>query len=103
MKEKKNPKTIVYVILALLFLTDWVIFPLVLFGGLGYLLFRLMKSSQSPRKPQTRQDPQPAFDECPTGWFCFHRDKGEHHVRRGRDMDPWDRPDIDIRKYQRNR
>jgi hypothetical protein len=35
--------------------------------------------------------------------FCRHTDKSEHHVRRGKEIDPWDRPDIDISKYQRNR
>ena len=48
----------------------------------------------------TRQE---SFDECPQSFFCRHKDKSEHHVRRGKEVDPWDRPDIDIRKYQRNR
>ena len=58
----------------------------------------------SRQKSRTQQPPvrrEPAFDECPQGFFCFHRDKGEHHVRRGKEIDPWDRPDIDISKYQR--
>ncbi len=46
------------------------------------------------RKPE-------ALDDCPKPLFCFHKDKGEHHVQRGKEIDPWDRPDIDIRKYQR--
>ena len=33
--------------------------------------------------------------------FCRHDDKAIHHVGRGKEVDPWDRPDIDIRKYQR--
>ena len=33
--------------------------------------------------------------------FCFHDDKAIHHVARGKEIDPWDRPDIDISKYQR--
>ena len=33
--------------------------------------------------------------------FCFHKDKAIHHVGRGKEIDPWDRPDIDISKYQR--
>ena len=33
--------------------------------------------------------------------FCFHEDKSIHHVGRGKEIDPWDRPDIDISKYQR--
>lgn len=42
-----------------------------------------------------------ALDDCPSQKFCFHKDKGEHHVARGKEIDPWDRPDIDISKYQR--
>lgn len=33
--------------------------------------------------------------------FCRHDDQAIHHVGRGREIDPWDRPDIDISKYQR--
>ena len=42
-----------------------------------------------------------AWDKRIQDLFCFHKDKAFHHVRRGREIDPWDRPDIDIRKYQR--
>ena len=42
-----------------------------------------------------------AFDEKRRKIFCFHDDKAIHHVRRGKEIDPWDRPDIDISKYQR--
>ena len=52
------------------------------------------------KKNQSGTSEEPAFDSCPKT-FCFHRDKGEHHVRKGREIDPWDRPDIDISKYQR--
>ena len=41
------------------------------------------------------------MDDCPKKLFCFHKDKGEHHIRKDREIDPWDRPDIDISKYQR--
>jgi hypothetical protein len=47
-----------------------------------------------------RKKAEQPFDDCPKP-LCFHRDKGEHHVVRGREIDPWDRPDIDISKYQR--
>lgn len=33
--------------------------------------------------------------------FCRHKDKAIHHVGQGKEVDPWDRPDIDISKYQR--
>ena len=42
-----------------------------------------------------------AFDEKLQQLFCRHDDKAFHHVSRGREIDPWDRPDIDISKYQR--
>ena len=56
------------------------------------------KGSAAAQKPASRQEP--AFDDCPKP-FCFHKDKDEHHVRKGKELDPWDRPDIDIRKSQR--
>jgi len=42
-----------------------------------------------------------AFDEKRQKLFCRHEDKAIHHVGRGKEIDPWDRPDIDISKYQR--
>ena len=61
-----------------------------------------MASSQevTTANPQA-STPAAKVDDCPKPVFCFHKDKGEHHVRKGKEMDPWDRPDIDIRKYQR--
>jgi len=55
-----------------------------------------LKNTTYDRCPQ-----QKAWDEKVQDLFCFHKDKAFHHVRRGREIDPWDRPDIDIRKYQR--
>ena len=48
-------------------------------------------------RPAKRPTP---VDDCPKP-LCTHKDKGVHHVRRGKEIDPWDRPDIDISKYQR--
>ena len=48
---------------------------------------------------QPTKRPTPAND-CPKP-ICFPDDKAVHHVRRGKEIDPWDRPDIDISKYQR--
>lgn len=42
-----------------------------------------------------------AFDERIRELFCFHKDEAVHHLARGKEVDPWDRPDIDISKYQR--
>ena len=66
-------------------------------GVLAYIGFRIGKKSRRTPKQKSQQIP---FDDCPKP-ICFHKDKGEHHVRRGKEIDPWDRPDIDISKYQR--
>ncbi len=73
--------------------------PIVL---VGWLVYRAARSKGST-PAMTRTSRQKTFDECPKRIFCFHKDKGEHHVRRGKEIDPWDRPDIDISKYQRQR
>lgn len=73
--------------------------PLAIFGGIIYLTIKAISRHQNTPK-QSRQE---KFDDCPQPLFCFHKDKGEHHVRRGKEIDPWDRPDIDISKYQRKR
>lgn len=66
----------------------------------AYLIIRAEKQSKTPPDEKPAASGQrPAVDECPTP-MCFHRDKGEHHLRRGKEIDPWDRPDIDISKYQ---
>ena len=82
--------------------------PLGIFGGIIWLAAKAVgkaqhnpgKSSRTSGRYTTRRS---SFDECPQPIFCFHKDKAEHHVRRGKEIDPWDRPDIDISKYQRNR
>jgi hypothetical protein len=66
-------------------------------GALFYFGIRLSKKGNHTSKQKSQQIP---FDDCPKP-VCFHKDKGEHHVRKGKEIDPWDRPDIDISKYQR--
>jgi hypothetical protein len=62
------------------------------------------KQQAAPTASSTRYTTrQKSFDECNQPVVCRHTDKSEHHVRRGKEIDPWDRPDIDISKYQRNR
>lgn len=56
---------------------------------------RKKKSGSAPAEKRKK-----VFDDCP-GTFCFHKDRGEHHLRKDKEIDPWDRPDIDISKYQR--
>ena len=81
--------------------------PAGVFGGIIWLAIQAVKKNQgtasksdSPARYTTRQE---KFDNCSQPVFCRHTDKSEHHVRRGKEIDPWDRPDIDISKYQRNR
>lgn len=66
-----------------------------------YLLVKARKQTGNTetKKPAPKRQ-SASLDERPKS-FCFHRDKGEHHVRKGKEIDPWDRPDIDISKYQR--
>ena len=101
----KNGKLIVLILVLLL--SAWqIVLPIGIIAGVVYLFVRVAKS-----RPNTGPDfggqkaiEQPApsrKDDCPQRIFCFHKDKGEHHVARGKEIDPWDRPDIDIRKYQR--
>ena len=105
-KKKSSSKSIIGVAVAL-----WLLNPvLLILAGMCYGVYLLIKqiANATPpvRSPPNTAPPvrrQPAFDDCPTGLFCFHRDKGEHHVRHGREIDPWDRPDIDISRYQRRR
>jgi len=79
------------------------------FAPLAILVFFLIrrkkhKESHQRAMENTTFNPcgqEKAFDERIQDLFCFHRDKAIHHVRRGKEIDPWDRPDIDISKYQR--
>lgn len=79
--------------------------PVAILVGIIWLAAKAVNKPRSASKTSstrysTRRD---SFDECPQSFFCRHKDKSEHHVRRGKEIDPWDRPDIDVRKYQRNR
>lgn len=92
-------------ILVLLFTQPMLVIPLVVFGSIIWLIIKIVTRQQqvagkTSSRPVSRQE---KFDDCPQPLFCFHKDKGEHHVRKGKEIDPWDRPDIDISKYQRNR
>lgn len=100
-KKKQNPNIAKLIGLAVvMMISQPVLFvPLAIFIGIVWLAIKgVGKIQQGPSKPK-----QEKFDDCPQPIFCFHKDKGEHHVRRGKEIDPWDRPDIDISKYQRNR
>ena len=96
-------------VLVLLFTQPALVIPLAFFGGIVWLAIQAVKKQQgsagrpAPRETARYTTRQKSFDECPQSIFCRHRDKAVHHIRRGREIDPWDRPDIDISKYQRNR
>ena len=79
--------------------------PVAILGGIFWLIAKAVNKPRSaPKTPSTRYSARrDSFDECSQSFFCRHKDKSEHHVRRGKEIDPWDRPDIDISKYQRNR
>ena len=111
-RERKNKsgsltgKIIAVIIVALSVLPEEMIalvIGLAVIGGLGYVGFLIAKKALSaPRQQRNTYSTRnrEVFDDCPKP-FCFHRDKGEHHLRKGKEIDPWDRPDIDISKYQR--
>ncbi len=115
-QNKKGSGWGLLVFLVLMFAPEafGVLIPLIV---LGYLVFTVVKAAAAKSGSASRSHSagtvtrattryttrQERFDECPQPFFCRHKDKAVHHVRRGKEMDPWDRPDIDIRKYQRSR
>ena len=107
--SKNNLAKWIPIVIFLLFTNPVLILPAAVFGGIFWLAYRgVQKQQGSSTTPATRASTRyttrrDTFDECPQSLFCRHKDKAEHHVRRGKEIDPWDRPDIDISKYQRNR
>lgn len=114
-KDKQNPAKWIALAVVLLMTNPAMLIPLAFFGGIAWLIGSNLKKQQgapgsagrTPVHSSTRQTTtryttrRDAFDECPQSFFCRHKDKAIHHVRRGKEIDPWDRPDIDISKYQR--
>lgn len=107
-KKKITPGSIIALVVALAFIDSdlfAIVLTLAILIGPIILIIYLARKSRNPSKksnpsrPMTKQQSFP-LDDCPKT-FCFHKDKGEHHVRKGKEIDPWDRPDIDISKYQR--
>ena len=91
-KPEKSPR--LGIAIALLFFAPQLAVPALVIWLIVHVVKTKPTQAPKPTKPAL-------FDDCPQKVFCFHKDKGEHHVRKGREIDPWDRPDIDIRKYQR--
>ena len=97
--RKSDPKsTIISLLVVALFLLPVQITAiLVIVALIAVPVFLVIRASLKKKGSRQAQSP----DDCPKPLFCFHKDKGEHHLRTGREIDPWDRPDIDISKYQR--
>lgn len=112
-RNNPNQNKLIPLIAVLLFAAPQFIIPILIIWGIVTVAKKSaaqVSSSQpnftsaTPRTSAPRYSTrQEKFDDCPQSLFCFHKDKGEHHVRKGKEMDPWDRPDIDISKYQRKR
>ena len=101
-RQKPGPGSWIGALIFLLITTGGAILPLLILAGIGYGIYWLIRNSSQFSTGQTKKiRKQNTFDDCPRPLFCFHKDKGEHHIRKGREIDPWDRPDIDISKYQR--
>lgn len=91
-KPEKNPR--LGIAIALLFFAPQLAVPALIIWLIVYVI---KNNAAKPAKSAKAT----LFDDCPQKIFCFHKDKGEHHVRKGKEIDPWDRPDIDISKYQK--
>ncbi len=110
-KNNNSPAKWIALAVVLLMTNPAMLFPLAFFGGIAWLIGSNLKKQGTtgttrtvPQRSSTRYTTRrDSFDECPQPFFCRHKDKAVHHVRRGKEIDPWDRPDIDISKYQRNR
>ena len=103
-RNKSDPKsTLISLAVLLLFLLPTQIIAILVIAAILILpvVFLVIRSKKNTRTASTyKKETVQAFDDCPKT-FCFHRDKGEHHLKKGKEIDPWDRPDIDISKYQR--
>ena len=104
-EQKKKPPLsagkLIALLIALFTLPGELGIVLLIIGVIGYIAYLMIKvSGTSSSRKHTTVRQQEKFDDCPKP-ICFHKDKGIHHVRRGKEIDPWDRPDIDISKYQR--
>ena len=102
-RERQKKPNWLSLAVVLLLVAPEIFLPIGICAGVGSLFIYLVKIKQggSPAPKTTYTRKQPTLDDCPRKLFCFHKDKGEHHVARGKEIDPWDRPDIDISKYQR--
>ena len=102
-REREKKPNWLSLALFLLILAPELFVPVAVVAGIGFVVYAIVKNAKRPSSggKTTYTTPASKLDDCPKPLFCFHKDKAEHHVRKGKEMDPWDRPDIDISKYQR--
>ncbi len=110
-KKKLSPMQIISLVIFLLALeapelAATVLSLVLVVGPIGLVIWLIRKNARNGQAGRdvrniTYARKTETLDDCPKPMLCFHKDKGEHHVQRGKEIDPWDRPDIDIRKYQR--
>lgn len=103
-KENKVGKLIALGFFLLVY-APWLAIPLAVLAIICFTVYKtVIQPAQSGGTEARGRAPRNTdFDDCPQPLFCSHKDKGEHHVKRGKERDPWDRPDTDISKYQRRR
>lgn len=97
-RKKPTKGSLIAIIIALAMFSPELLATLITIGLFVlpfYIFYRIGKQGKKTEKKQ-----QQPLDDCPKP-ICFHKDKGEHHLARSKEIDPWDRPDIDISKYQR--
>ena len=99
--KKFSPGKVIGIVLALAFLDSDIAGALIGLAVMALPAVLLIRALVKWKKGAASNRSNRSFDDCPKKLFCFHKDKGMHHVRSGRELDPWDRPDIDISKYQR--
>jgi hypothetical protein len=101
-EDKKKSRWASLIAILVLAFPEFVI-PAGISIGVVYLIYCFVRDRafHVPVSKSGGTKKQASFDDCPKKLFCFHKDKGEHHLARGKEIDPWDRPDIDISKYQR--
>lgn len=102
-ERQKKPNWLSWAFLILLLAPEAVI-PVLVIAAIVYVIAQSKKNGKQDVSQKTTYTRAPeTLDDCSKPLFCAHQDKSEHHVQRGREIDPWDRPDIDISKYQRKR
>ena len=113
-QKKPNLSSIISVVIALAFLEPKLlaaVIPLGIFAGAVWLGIRAIKKGGTNNTHTQPRQKTTYLKDCSVP-LSLHRDQSEHYVRKGngqdpwdnlrKEIDPWDRPDIDIRKYQRN-